>query len=53
MLSRLARSLRSSSRPQYSIAVAPRGDRRYRSAADSVLDSRHGQDLLLGLRHRA
>jgi hypothetical protein len=51
MLSRLARSLRSS-RPYLSASV-PSQDHRRRSAADSALVSRHGQDLLVGLRRHA
>ena len=49
MLSRLTRSLLPFSR---SSSIASH-DRRRRSASDAALVSRHGQDLLVGLRHQA
>jgi hypothetical protein len=51
MLSRLTRSFRPSSRRDRFVPASAQ-DRRRRSAADSALVSRHGQDLLVGLRHQ-
>ena len=55
MVFRLSRSLRSSAavrRDRSGSAAAPRSARRDRSAADAALITRHGQDLLVGLRHQ-
>jgi hypothetical protein len=53
MFSRVVRTLLPSPRPDHSSTAYAQGPARRRgSAADSALVSRHGQDLLVGLRHQ-